>query len=99
MSKDPANLSEYYCAPASWGSGSGWVLIREKVRAVSGDSGWTTRPAGEFPEILAHRESGEQKWKKGIPSNRWITGRDIDYSRKEDITEEEAIAVILMTKL
>ena len=92
MTEETRNV--YWCCPATWGNNSGWILLREPVTTLGGDSGWTYRPAGE-PEKVACRKSGERHWKKWNPDMGAVT---LDY-RREDVSEPEAVAILLMTKL
>jgi len=91
--------NEYIAVRAAWGfagTETGWIVIRERCARVNGDSGWTTRSAREFPEILAYRKRGERTWKKGVPPN--LQRGNMDYDRTESVPEEEAVAIRLMRK-
>jgi len=83
----------YWCCPATWGENSGWILLREPVTAI-GSTQWTYRPPGE-PEKVACRKHGERRWKKWNPGMGAVT---LNY-RREEVSEQEAVAIVLMTKL
>jgi hypothetical protein len=99
---------QHYCAPATWTQvasmnqsfsfkykhRSGWVLVREKVTRIAGNSGWTTQEPGAKPEVLAYRNQGERIWYKGSPGH----GVRIETTRRENIEEEEVVAVMLMAR-
>jgi len=101
---------EYWCLPASmsWADDTKriWVLFRKRIIPI-GDSGWTTSPANdtrEGPEKVAYRVSGERRWRKwGDRNGVYNIDRSSvlapDYCReKEEVPEEEALAILLMTK-
>jgi hypothetical protein len=103
-------LFTYWCIPASmmWTDSIKriWVLFRKRVIPV-GDTGWTTSPADdsrEGPEKVAYRISGERRWRKwgdrnGVLSiDRTHTLAPEKCPGKEDVPEEEALAILLMTK-
>jgi len=85
----------YYCSPADWGENSGWILFRETVYPISGNSGWTTKPASKDLEKLACRKNGDQYWKKWDPE--YSGAVTLNYKR-EEVAEPEAIGILLMTK-
>jgi hypothetical protein len=101
----PLPGTQHYCAPASWfcpapilkqsKKRNGWVLVRENVTRIPGNSGWTTQNAEDEPEILAYRNQNEHVWYKGKPSG-WNVR--IETTRREDIEEQEVVAIILMAR-
>lgn len=96
MSPDDDSYYQYWCSPATLHEGSRiWILFRQRVTPV-GNTGWTTSPADdkrEGPERVAYRPANERRWKKYDIG--WIPAEN----RKEEIPDEEALAIILMTKL
>jgi len=93
----PESYNVYWCSPATFmDDREVWILFRKNVQPV-GDSGWE-RTAADMerrgPERVAYRVSGERHWKKW--DNHLIL--EIDDSRREEVPEPEAVAILLMTK-
>lgn len=97
--KDPHNV--YWCSKVIFQDKShGWVLFRHRVIPVA-DTGWTVKPADDTrqgPEKVAYKQPGEPFW---IPAEKMIPMLGtalIDERTREDIPEEEALAIMLMIK-
>jgi hypothetical protein len=73
----------------------GWVLVREEVTRIAGNSGWTTQDPHKKPDILAYRNQNEHVWYKGRP-NEWYVR--IENTRRENIEQEEVVALLLMAR-
>lgn len=93
---------QHYCAPAHWETGgwqnrqsySGWVLVKETVTRIAGNSGWTTQDPNNEPEVIAYRKQSTHVWYKGRPSG-YIR---IETTRRENIEHEEVVAMLLMAR-
>lgn len=100
----PEPGERFYCVPATWvivqnfytrTDHTGWLLIKERVTRISGNSGWTTQDPNTGPEVMAYRKTGERTWHKGRPEGRSL---HIRTTLREDIEESEAVAILLMAQ-